>query len=114
MNIRKLTIGFFAADAVLIGIGAFLYLNQDKTAPVITLPETAIVYEDGMTEEQLLEGVTAYDPEDGDVTDTLFVVKISDMEKGEVIVTYAAVDKANHAAEKSRILEAGTTGKSRK
>ena len=114
MSIKGLTVGFFAVDAVLIGIGAFLYVNQDKTAPTITLPETAVIYEDGMTEEELLEGATAYDPEEGDVTDSLLVEKISETADGRVIVTYAAADSANHVTQKSRILEVKTSGESRK
>ena len=114
MKMKALTIGFFAVDAVLIGIGAFLYMNQDKTAPVIMLPEKAIVYENGMAEEKLLEGITAYDAEDGDVTDSLLVEKISEAADGRVIVTYAAVDSANHVTQKSRILEVKTSGESRK
>lgn len=114
MSIKGLTIGFFAVDVVLIGIGAFLYMNQDKTAPTITLPETAIVYEDGMAEEELLEGITAYDPEDGDVTDSLLIEKVSETADGKRIVTYAAVDSANNVAQKSRILEVRTTGERQK
>lgn len=106
MNIKGLTVGFFAVDAVLIGIGAFLYVNQDKNAPEITFPETAIVYEDGMAKEELLEGITAYDSEDGDVTDALVVEKISTASDGRVIVTYAAVDSANNVTQKSRMLSA--------
>lgn len=114
MKMKALTIGFFAVDAVLIGIGAFLYMNQDKTAPMITLPEKAIVYENGMAEEKLLEGITAYDAEDGDVTDSLLVEKVSEAADGRVIVTYAVVDSANHVTQKSRILEVKTSGESRK
>lgn len=110
MNIKTMTIGFFAVDAVLIGIGAFLYVNQDRTAPVISVPETAMIYDASMTQEELLEGVTAYDAQEGDVTDRLFLEKISDMADGRVLVTYAASDSSNNISEKSRILEIGTAG----
>lgn len=110
MNIKTMTAGFFALDAVLIGIGAFLYMGQDRTAPVISVPETVLVYEETMMQEELLEGVTAYDAQDGDVTDRLFVEKISDMADGRVLVTYAASDASNNVSEKSRILEVRTTG----
>ena len=102
MNIKGLTIGFFAVDAVLIGIGAFLYLDKDRTAPTITIPETELIYEQDMTEKELLDGVTAYDAEDGDVTEAVFVEKISETADGRVIITYAA---ANNVAESSRIAE---------
>ena len=103
MNIKGLTVGFFAVDAVLIGVGAFLYLNQDRTAPVITVPENGFVYEQDMTEKELLDGVTAYDAEDGDVTAAVFVEKISETADGRVIITYAAADSADNVSESSRI-----------
>lgn len=106
MNIKGLTIGFFAVDAVLIGIGAFLYLNQDRTAPVVTLPEKELVYTEEITEAELLDGVTAYDAVDGDVTASVLVEKISATADGRVIVTYAAVDSSNNVEEKSRIIKA--------
>ena len=42
MNIKGLTIGFFAVDAVLIGIGAFLYLDKDRTCLLYTSGEFCV------------------------------------------------------------------------
>ena len=39
MSTKGLTIGFFIADAALIAVCAFFYLQMDRTAPVITLPD---------------------------------------------------------------------------
>lgn len=96
MSTKGLTIGFFIADAALIAVCAFFYLQMDRTAPVITLPDT----------DQLLEGVTAYDSHDGDVTASLLIEKVTETGNGEVIVTYAAMDSSNNVAELSRILKA--------
>lgn len=104
---KGLTIGFFAADVVLAALCIFLYMGQDRTAPIIALPETEVVYTPAMTEKKLLEGITAYDHEDGDVTDSLLIEKISETADGKVIVTYAAVDSANNVGEAARILEVG-------
>lgn len=104
---KGLTIGFFAADVILAALCIFLYLGQDRTEPIITLPETKISYTSSITEEKLLEGITAYDREDGDVTSSLLIEKISETADGKVIVTYAAVDSANNVGEASRILDAG-------
>ena len=55
--------------------------------------------------QQLLEGVTAYDSHDGDVTASLLIEKVTETGNGKVIVTYAAVDSSNNVAEQSRILK---------
>lgn len=109
MSTKGLTIGFFIADAALIAVCAFFYLQIDRTAPVITLPDDEITYTGNMNEDRLLDGVTAYDAHDGDVTASLLVEKITETGNGEVIVTYAAVDSSNNVAEQSRTLK--ETGK---
>lgn len=106
MSTKGLTIGFFIADAALIGLCAFFYLQMDRTAPVITLPDTELTYTTGTDTDQLLEGVTAYDSHDGDVTASLLIEKVTETGNGEVIVTYAAVDSSNNVTELSRILKA--------
>lgn len=53
-------------------------------------------------DEALLKGVTARDPEDGDVTDSIMVEGISNMEDGVVTVTYVAFDSQGHVARASR------------
>lgn len=103
MNWRPITIVFFAADAVLIALSIFFYLNMDRKAPVISFADEALVYEESMTEKDLLAGVTASDETDGDVTGNMLVEKVSETADGDVIVTYVAVDSSNNVAKKSRI-----------
>jgi len=55
VSTKGLTIGFFIADAVLIALCAFFYLQMDRTAPVITLPDTEQTYTTGTNTHQLLE-----------------------------------------------------------
>lgn len=108
MSTKGLTIGFFIADAALIAVCAFFYLQMDRTAPVITLPDTEHTYTTGTDTDQLLEGVTAYDSHDGEqfnVTASLLIEKVTETGNGEVIVTYAAMDSSNNVAELSRILK---------
>lgn len=102
MKQKVLVIGFAIADAILIGVNAYFYLNTDRIAPVITFGEEEIVYREGMSEEGLLEGVTAMDDRDGDVTDSLVVEKVSKMADGDVIVSYAAMDRAGNVVKKAR------------
>lgn len=54
-------------------------------------------------DEELLQGVTALDKEDGDVTDSLMVETVSRfVEKDTVTVTYVAYDSQRHVARSSR------------
>jgi hypothetical protein len=55
---------------------------------VITLPDTKQTYTIGTDTDQLLEGVTAYDSHDGDVTASLLIEKVTETGNGKVIVTY--------------------------
>ena len=108
MKAKGAVIGICIADLVLLVVCAFLYLRQDRTAPVISFGENDIVYTEDMDLSLLLNGITATDNKDGDVTDTLLIEKISDTARGDVIVTYAALDSANNVAKASRIFPAKT------
>lgn len=103
MKVKGVVIGFCAADLILLVVCAFLYLRLDRTAPVISFGENDTVYTEGMDTDLLLSGVRAVDSRDGDVSDTLLIEKISDTAKGDVIVTYAALDRSNNVAKASRI-----------
>ena len=92
-----------AIDALLLAGCIYLYVNQDRTAPVISFSNEEIVYTDGMDEEELLSGVSAYDEQDGDVSYSLLVEKVSNAADGQVIVTYAAKDASNNVTKNSRI-----------
>ena len=108
----------FALCAALGGFTAVQYLGRDKVPPVISFSEAdAPAYKEGMTDEELLQGIRAYDDVDGDVTDSLKVEFVAaDPEDGTVTVTYAARDAGNNVAKASQILkyqsESGTKKKS--
>lgn len=104
MKAKGIVIGFCVIDIILLAVCVFLYVRQDRAVPVISFSEDPIVYSESMDEEQLLEGVTAMDDEDGDVSDTLVIEKIAETSDGKVIVTYAALDGSNNVAKVSRIL----------
>lgn len=110
MRDKWITIGFLLADVILLGVGALLYQGQDRTAPAIEFPEEEPVYTPGMSEAELLAGVTASDREDGDVTDALLIEKISDTADGNVMIVYAALDSSNNVSKRARICKVGKTG----
>lgn len=103
---KKIVIILCVLDVILLGLSIFLYVGEDRTPPVIAFSGDAPVYREGMDEAELLEGVSAMDDRDGDVTDSLLVEKISGTGEGTVIVTYAARDGANNVEKVSRTLEA--------
>ena len=72
-------------------------------SPEIHFAEEMIDVETGTGDDALLEGVTATDQEDGDVTDSIMVEGISHfVEKDVVNVTYVAYDSQNHVARAMR------------
>ena len=82
-----------------------IVIFSDRNAPEIIFSEAGMVseYTDDMDTEVLLQGVQAYDEEEGDVTDSLTIINIIVLENGEYIkVTYAAKDSQNNVAQKSK------------
>ena len=86
--------------AVLSGL---VYLHRDKTGPEIIFGQDATGY-DGINNLFFLTDVTATDPEDGDVTDSLRIKSVLETED-EYIVTYLAKDSSNNISERSRHIE---------
>lgn len=105
MKVKGLTIAICVLDAALLALSIFLSAEQDRTAPVITFEKNDLLYSNGMDESLLLENVTATDDRDGDVSDSLLIEKISLTAKGDVIVTYAALDSSNNVAKASRVYQ---------
>ena len=79
-------------------------LRADRTPPEITCSEE-LLYAHDLSEKELLQGVTAQDQQDGDVTDSLVVESVSrnDAEKTAIVI-YAARDESNNVSKASRVL----------
>ncbi len=91
--------------ALFLGYRAWDALGADNTAPEILIQDTLLLVSTQDPEEMLLQGVTATDGADGDVTDSLLVERIT-MTGGDgtASVTYAAFDRAGNVAKASRII----------
>lgn len=77
----------------------------DSSGPVISLDQSEIQVSIHDGDEVLLQGITAEDKKDGDVTDSLIVEKISGFyDDGKRTVTYAAFDSDNHISKVQREL----------
>lgn len=102
MNVRN---GMIGGLAVLVGILLLLsflgFRDEDTVSPEITYGEELLYY-DGADTESLLEGVSAWDDKDGDVTASLMVAQIYDNGDGTGVVVYSAKDGANNVAMERR------------
>lgn len=87
-----LLLGCVAVGAV----GVLAYKKQDRTAPVITVSDKKMSYTAGDPYDQLLEGVTATDNKDGDLTDEVFVDRVVPTSKKKAVVYYGVMDKSNN------------------
>lgn len=102
---KKLLLGGGILICVILGgLSVYKKLNTDRSAPEIGFAGAG-VYVSGMTEEALLAGVTATDPEEGDVSDSLVVeAVVENPTDNTVIVVYAARDSENNIAKVRRVL----------
>lgn len=94
---------FCCSTAAFAGCKLYERVMTDHQAPVISGGEEPLQISVADTEEKLLEGMTAEDDRDGDVTDSLVVQEISGFdEENQRTVTYAAVDKTGNVGYSSR------------
>ena len=97
---------------ILVGAGALLCIvaiglsfASDHTAPVITVGENAVTYEQNGNLDVLLQGVTANDNRDGNVTKSLMVESITVLEDtSRAQVFYVARDSRNNVSRESRVV----------
>ena len=93
-------------NILLIAVCIIFYLGIDKTAPEISLGEVYYVYETDLPESFLMEAVTAYDKQDGNLTDKVVIEKIvTDKKQKKAVITYGVADSAGNVSRVSRILE---------
>ena len=103
MNQRVVTGLLTAGCIALAGAGYMTYKNQDRTAPEIKVDQSEkIAYTEGEDYGKLLEGVTAQDNKDGDLTSEVFVEKVVPVSKKKAVVYYGVTDKAKNVGTASR------------
>ncbi len=105
-KLKIVSAAFFVAALALLGV----YMVRDKAGkdreePVIMVDGDLIEVSVKDGEEALLQGVTASDAEDGDLTDKIIVESIGRFDKdGRRTVTYAVIDSDSLVAHASRKL----------
>lgn len=85
-----------------VGYCGWQYIKADSSGPVISGGGDRIEVSIHDGDDVLLEGITAMDQKDGDVTKSLMVEKLSPFYKNTRIVTIAAFDSDNHISKVER------------
>lgn len=102
--LRIVILIFFIITAAVYGVNyAREKLNEDLVAPVIASESDEIYVSVNATDAELMQGLTASDDQDGDVTESLVVVSQMDfITKGTRKVNYAAFDSHNNVGTYNR------------
>ena len=94
---------FLISVGVWKGYDIYAGLQTDNSQPVITMESESLTVSVKDGDSALLEGVTAEDAGDGDLTDKIFIESRRNfIEKGKFNVTYAVSDSDNHVARATR------------
>lgn len=100
------TIGIIliALDVILILVCIVLYLGADRQKPQLSFQASEFLYHEGMDTESLLQGITAYDSRNGDITERIVIEKtIENRDDNTIVVFYAVADEAGNVAKASRV-----------
>ncbi|MBR5245838.1 MAG: DUF5011 domain-containing protein [Clostridia bacterium] len=81
-------------------------MTVDKTMPVIKIDEEILNVNIDATDEEFLQGVTAFDEKDGDITEKIIVESVSKfLSKGVCKVTYSVSDSNNNVTSATRKIQ---------
>ena len=100
---KGLTVIMAVICLALAAVYVVINLAEDDQPPQIEIQEQDLTYTEGESWDVLLQGVTANDNRDGDVTDSLLVENVYPVpEAGVATVVYVARDDSNNIAKASR------------
>ncbi|WP_156036098.1 hypothetical protein [Butyrivibrio sp. AE3004] len=99
---------FFTIGSIVMAVFIVWFYNMsDKTEPEMRFAALDMVYDANTKEEDLLNGVMAYDAVDGDITDRIVVEKtILNKEQNTAVVYYAVSDHSGNVTKQSRVFNA--------
>lgn len=103
-RIRNITIAIFIFAVLAFGFYKYSTIaNYEALGPEIQMEESSITVSVAATEEELLQGITATDKKDGDVSDSLIIETMGNfIEHGRRTITIAAFDSDNHVTKATR------------
>lgn len=105
MKQKSLILVLSVAGLLLGVVCCVVYKSKDRKAPEIKIEKTEISYREGDGYDELLQGVSAKDNKDGDLTDAVFIEKILPVEDGKAVVYYAVMDTAKNVGKASQTVE---------
>lgn len=95
----------FLACAALLAGNVVVYIGEDRNGPEISVPQEEITYVAGTDTSALLNGVTAQDDRDGDVTDTVTIESIiPNANQTGASVVYVAKDSKNNVTKETKTI----------
>ena len=107
MRVMRLIVALLTVIVTIVFVTMFTYVNisKDKTIPVITMETEQIDVSVKATDEELLQGVTAFDEKDGDISSRLLVESISKFTTvGYAKMKYVVTDLDNHVVTATRVV----------
>lgn len=96
MKQRVITLGLAGGCIVFMIIAFIVNAGRDDEAPEITVEKGEVTYTEGDSYEALLDGVSAEDDSDGDLSDKVFVDKIVQTGENSAVVYYGVMDSHNN------------------
>lgn len=96
---------FAVSVALFAGYQVNAKMMEDHTAPVISCKEDTVSVSVEDEDSALMEGVTAKDNRDGDLTKSIRISAMSHFVNGKRTVTYVVFDKANNIGTLERTVE---------
>lgn len=104
MNNKVLIIILVTINLVLLGVCGFFYVNKDRQKPKIEFTAADVLYSEGMDTTELMQGISARDNVDGDISDRIVIEKITVNESANTAVVYYAVcDYSGNVSKASRV-----------
>jgi len=105
-----LAIVFVILSILIIIASVYKYNELDKITPEFRFSALNLIYSEDTTEDDLLQGIKAYDAKDGDVSDRIVIEKVvANEEAGTAVVYYAVSDLSGNVTKQSRVFPAEFT-----
>lgn len=102
---RIISVVLIIISVIALIVALVVIANRDTTNPVISMSSDKLSVSVSDDKSVLLQGVSAIDKKDGDISDKVYVESISQFtSSGEAIITYAVCDNDNHVTTAKRRL----------
>lgn len=106
-RLRIIVIVLFLLSAVFMEATSLMrVVQEDKSIPVISVPKELLMLSIAQdSKEVLMQGVTAWDAKDGDLTEHIYLQSISRLKGNQMEAVYAVCDSDDHVTTASRVFQ---------